>query len=247
MIPALRAVLRFWWIAVAGAVLGLIGAVALVERQPGPVYAGTETILVNSPNAPYLRTSETQAQATIAPARGKNVKKGAKQMSVRSSTTPPNTQVLVNAANLYPMFLQSDEIRKLRISLYGPAPGRVTATALASSTNTYGVYHPSPLPVISVKTTSRRPQSARKLAVDTVRAFQVWIVNRQKKAGVPATDRIWIEPLRVRVTSSGGKTYGLPAFVLVVVLLAFCGLAILVDRLRPRREATLARVTSRVA
>jgi len=247
MNPALRALLRFWWLVVAGLAAGVIGAAALVERQPGPTYAATETVLVNSANAPFLRTSQTQAQATTAPARGKGKSKGAMQTSVRSSSAAPDTQVLVNAANLYPMFLQSDEIKKLRIELYGTTPGRVTASAMASSTNTYGVYHMSPLPLITVKTTSRRAKSAEKLAVDTVHAFQVWIVKRQKKAGVPVAERIWIEPLRVRVTSTGGKTYGLPLFVLVVVLLAFSGAAVLVDRLRPRREATLARVTSRVA
>ena len=60
-------------------------------------------------------------------------------VSTASAPTPPDTQVLVNAANLYPLLIQSDVIAKLRRDTYGPTPGTVTATALASSTNTYGV------------------------------------------------------------------------------------------------------------
>jgi len=242
MSPALKALLRFWWLPVAGVAAGAVAAAALVSRQPPAIYTATDTVLVNSPSAPYLRTAQTQA--TTVPAKSKPKGKAAKrkapaQSSVKSTTSAPDTQVLVNAANLYPLLLQSDQIKKLRISLYGKTPGRVTATALASSTNTYGVYHPSPLPVITVKTTSRHPRSAQKLAVDTVSAFSIWIARRQKEAGIPRSQRIMIEQLRVRVQSSGGPTYGLPGFAFVVVLLAFCGLAVLVDRLRPRGEAAL--------
>jgi hypothetical protein len=137
------------------------------------------------------------------------------------------------------MLIQSDEIRKLRIKLYGAVSGRVTASALASSTNTYGVYHPSPLPLITLKTTSKRPAAAAKLASDTVQAFQVWILRRQRDSGIPKSQRITIEQLRVRVQSSGGSTLGLPLFAGVLVLLGFCGLAVLADRVRPRRAGAL--------
>jgi hypothetical protein len=147
--------------------------------------------------------------------------------------------VLVNAANLYPQFIQSDEIRKLRVQLYGATPGIVTASALASSTNTYGVYHPSPLPLITVRTTSRKPEGAAKLATNTVRAFGIWLLRRQQHSGIPTSQRITIEQLRVRVASSGNSSLGLPVFGAALVLLAFCGLAVLLDRVRPRREGAL--------
>ena len=63
---------------------------------------------------------------------------------------PPDTQTLVNAANLYPFLIQSDQIARYRESLYGMTPGTLTALAHNASTNTYGVYHPSPLPIIDV-------------------------------------------------------------------------------------------------
>ena len=237
MSPALKAVGRFWWLPVIGLAVGLVAAVGLVSRQPAAIYTASDTVLVSSPSAPYLRTAQMQITQTAG--KGKPVK--GKKPAPSSSTTivPPDTQVLVNAANLYPQFIQSDEIRKLRVKLYGATPGRVTASALASSTNTYGVYHPSPLPLITVKTTSRRPQAAAKLASNTVRAFGVWLLRRQEASGIPTSQRITIEELRVRVQSSGNSTLGLPVFAAVLALLGFCGLAVLLDRVRPRREEAL--------
>jgi hypothetical protein len=238
MSPVFRALIRFWWLPVAGAIVGVVAAAALISRQPPPVYTATDNVLVTSPNSPYLRTAQMQIIGTSTKATTKGKKKRGAASGTSTSSVPPDTQVLVNAANLYPLLIQSDGIRKLRESLYGPTPGRLTASALASSTNTYGVYHPSPLPVIVVKTTSRRPASASKLADDTVRAFGVWLLRRQVSAGIPKSQRITIEQLRVRVTATTNSKLGLPLFAGVVVLLAFCGLALVADRARARREDT---------
>lgn len=238
MSPALKAVGRFWWLPLIGLLVGIVAAAALVRRQPPPIYTASDTVVVSSPSAPYLRTAQTQTTQTAG--KGKPVK-GKATPAPSSSTTvvPPDTQVLVNAANLYPQFIQSDEIRKLRVKLYGATPGRVTATALASSTNTYGVYHPSPLPLITVKTTSRQPQAASRLATNTVRAFGIWLLRRQKASAIPKSQRITIEQLRVRVQSSSSSKLALPLFAGALVLLGFCGLAVLLDRARPRREGAL--------
>jgi hypothetical protein len=218
--------------------VGLVGAAALVSRQPPAIYTAADTVLVTSENAPYLRTAQMQITQTAG--KGKIVKGKKPAPSSQTTVVPPDTQVLVNAANLYPQFIQSDEIRKLRVALYGATPGIVTASALASSTNTYGVYHPSPLPLITVRTTSRKPEGAARLANNTVRAFGIWLLRRQKAAGIPKSQRITIEQLRVRVAqSSGNSKLGLPVFAAVLVLLGFCGLAVLLDRVRPRREGAL--------
>jgi len=236
MSPALNALLRFWWLPVMGLVVGVLAAGALLARQPPTIYTATDTVLVSSPNAPYLRTAQMQTTPTTvksAPVKGK---KATTKPGTSTTIVPPDTQVLVNAANLYPMLIQSDEIRKLRVKMFGLTPGRVTSTALASSTNTYGVYHPSPLPLITIMTTSRKPANASKLATDTVAAFQVWIKRRQRTSNIPASQRITVEQLRVKVTSSGSSKLGLPLFAGVLVLLAFSAFAVLLDRARPQRE-----------
>jgi len=228
MSPTLHALVRFWWILVVGLVAAAAVALVVAGRQPSALYTASENVLVTSPAAPYLRTVQT----------GRTVP-AAKAKQPVAATTPTDTQSLVNAANLYPLLIQSDAIARLRESLYGPAPGTLTANALASSTNTYGVYHPSPLPVITVKASAHRPAAARKLAVDTVKAFSVWILREQKASRIPASQRIAVDRLGVRIHSSGGSSAGLPLFAAVIVLLGFCGLAVVADRLRPRRSAAV--------
>jgi hypothetical protein len=234
------ALLRFWWIAVAGVAAGAAAGLGLLSRQPAPVYTANATVLVTSASEPYLRTAQPQPAAATAaqPAASKGKKAAAKKSAPQSRTTvsTPNTQVLVNAANLYPLLIESGQIKRLRESVYGKTPGTLTATAFASATNTYGVYHPSPLPVIVVKATSQHADSASRLAVFTVRAFRSWIAQQQQRARIPASQRIGIEQLRVRVTSASSSSRALPIFVGGVILLAFCGVAVLADRLRPRRE-----------
>src|SRR5581483_7636339 len=107
---AARGLLRFWWLVVLGLAAGVVGAGALISHEPPTIYTANDTVLVNSADAPYLRTVQPAAPVTTA---SKSSSKKKKQATVKSTTpapTPPDTQVLVNAANLYPLFMQSDEI-----------------------------------------------------------------------------------------------------------------------------------------
>ncbi len=235
MPPALSALLRFWWVVVIGAAGAIVAGGALYEHQPKPTYAVSANVLVNSPEAPYLRTAQPQLPITSTRTQPGAKKNKKATVSTASAPTPPDTQVLVNAANLYPLLIQSDVIAKLRRAKYGPTPGTVTATALASSTNTYGVYHPSPLPVITVKARSQDAGQGKRLVTQTIRTFEEWIAGRQKAAGVAPAQRISVEALQTTVRKTGKPSKGMPLFVAVVILLAFGGLAVLVDRVRPRR------------
>ena len=223
----LRAVARFWWIVASGVVAGVAVALAVVAQQPRAVYTASENVLVTSPSAPYLRTVQTGTRSSKA------------KQPVATTASPTDTQSLVNAANLYPLLIESAQIARLRRTLYGPAPGTLSADALASSTNTYGVYHPSPLPVITVKAGAPTPAAAKKLAVDTVRAFGVWILRQQRSSAIPAAQRISVARLGVKVRGHGGPSAGLPLFAGLLVLLGFCGLAVVADRLRPVRGAAV--------
>ena len=168
-------------------------------------------MLVSSPNAPYLRTAQMQITQTAGKGRTEQGQE-ARAEQLDDGRAARHAGARERGEPLSGQFIQSDEIRKLRVKLYGATPGRVTASALASSTNTYGVYHPSPLPLIMVKTTSRQPEAAARLATNTVRAFGIWLLRRQRVSGIPKSQRITIEQLRVRVQSSGNSTLGLPVF-----------------------------------
>jgi hypothetical protein len=88
-----------------------------------------------------------------------------------------------------------------------------------------------------VKATSRTAANASELATATVNAFKTWIVDQQRGAGIPAAQRITVQQLESPVlTTTGGPSWGLPLFIGALVLLGFCGLAVIVDNARPARE-----------
>ena len=244
-----HALLRFWWVVLVGLAAGVLIAIVVYKHESDKKYTGTTRLFVNAPSAPYLRTQQTQVtpqspkvKAVRTKVRGRSsptvtLKPVAQPASVTSAA--PDTQTLVNAANLYPLLIESDQIARLRDSLYGTTPGTLTANALNASTNTYGVYHPSPLPIIEVKATSRARADAEKLAQDTVQTFSKWVASQQKASGVPASQRIAVQELQAPVvTSSGGPSEGLPLFIGALIVLAACGVAVLFDR--SRSESTRA-------
>ena len=236
------ALLRFWWLVVAGIAAGAFVAVFVYSLQSEAKHTATTRVLVNSASAPYLRTQQTQAQAprvrTVRKARG-----GTRtvQQPSSASTAAPDTEALVNAANLYPLLIESDRIKTIREAQAGTIPGSVTANALNSSTNTFGVYKPSSLPVVEVKATSRTAANASLLATATVAAFQTWIREQQRGAGIPSAQRITVQQLQTpALTTTGGPSWGLPLFVGALVAFGFCGLAVIADNARPSREPAAA-------
>jgi hypothetical protein len=134
--------------------------------------------------------------------------------------------------------IESDQVAAYRQKLFGPINGSVTATAAFASNNTYGAFKTSPLPVIYVTATADRPKLAVALSSDTAAAFDRWMRHKQDVARIPWSQRIIVDEVRrpTAATSSGKSSKGLPIFIGFVVLLAFGGGAILLDRAFPRRR-----------
>ena len=101
------ALARFWWIVLFGLVAGAAAAVAIYSLEAPAKHTATARLMVNSPAAPYLRTQQPllKAQATRIGAVGK-----AQLQSITQQA--PDTQTLVNAANLYPLLIESDRIAR---------------------------------------------------------------------------------------------------------------------------------------
>jgi hypothetical protein len=232
------ALLRFWWLVVAGIAAGALVAVFVYSLQSEAKHTATTRVFVSSPSAPYLRTQQSQVQTpkvrTVRDATGAT--RTVKQPPT-STSEAPDTQTLVNAANLYPLLIESDRISSIREAQAGTIPGTVKANALNSSTNTFGVFRPSSLPIVEVKATSRTAADASELATATVDAFKTWIVDQQRGARIPSPQRITVQQLDTPVlTTTGGPSWGLPLFVGALVVLGFCGLAVIADNARPERE-----------
>jgi uncharacterized protein involved in exopolysaccharide biosynthesis len=190
------ALLRFWWLVVAGIAAGALAALLVYSLQSEAKHTATTRVFVNSPSAPYLRTQQSQA-ATPKVRTVRNATGGTRTVKQPPaiSSEAPDTQTLVNAANLYPLLIESDRISSIREAQAGTIPGTVKANALNSSTNTFGVFRPSSLPVVEVKATSGTANNASKLATATVDAFRTWIVDQQRGAGIPSAQRITVPAL----------------------------------------------------
>ena len=91
---------------------------AIYSLEAPAKHTATARLMVNSPAAPYLRTQQPllKAQATRVGAVGK-----AQLQSITQQA--PDTQTLVNAANLYPLLIESDRIAQLREAETGPIQG----------------------------------------------------------------------------------------------------------------------------
>jgi hypothetical protein len=86
-----------------------------------------------------------------------------------------------------------------------------------------------------VTATSTTPRDAELLATTTVKAFGLWLTRHQRESNVPESQRVIVQELQAPrgVVKLGGPSYTLPFVLLLVVLVAFAGLAILLDRVFP--------------
>lgn len=225
--------MRYWWVVVAGAVAAVCVFLLVLQVKEDPYrYTASSQILVTSPEAPYFRFSIT--------------KEGAQQTAggsteIVTDTGPPDTNTLVQAANLYPLLIASDLVAAERIEQYGTTPGTVEAKAVYA-VQSASRFNASSVPVIELSATSRSPEDAVKLADDTASAFGTWITKQQQDAGVKEAQRILIEPISAArvVAQTGGPSYAIPILLGVAVLLAFCGLAVLLDSMSRRGRTLLA-------
>jgi hypothetical protein len=259
--PYGRALARFWWLVAIGIGVAFIVAVVAYYKtdlhswppkftsRASPTYAVSTNLLVDSPSDPYLRTLQENVvpgSAVVRPVRtttGKSstVTETPVQQPPSVTYQAPDTKTLVDAANLFPLLIQSDAVARLRERLYGPLSGQVTATAAFATKNTFGAYKTSPLPVVEISATARRPKAAKALAQATADAFKRWLTDKQRSGHIPVSQRITVEQLQrpTNPTMSGKGSKSLPLFLAALVVLAFGGLALLLDSLRPRRKPSL--------
>jgi len=237
------ALLRFWWIVVLGVLLGGLLAAWMVYELPGfeprerPVWTATARLLVTSSEGQYIRVSvlrfvETEPSGDTA--RGSTSRSGGGgSLRVRDV---PNVQPLLTAANLYPILIESDDIARLRMQIFGKIQGTITANAY-TAVSTPSRFIPAQLPVIDIFATSETPGQAVTLADATAKTFTRWIRKEQDRTGLSPKERILIKQLRApgATFATGGPSYGIPILVALAVIAAFGMIAILLDHFVPRR------------
>jgi hypothetical protein len=246
-----RAFRRFWWLAVVGVLIAAASAALVVYRvsfdgfppdvreRAEPSYTATTQLLVNSASRPILRTAETRIEQTAPQVRRDSRGSVRVTRPPEEVTEPPNIETLVDAANLLPLVIESDEVTTLRTSMFGSLPGDVSAQALFARETAVGL-RPSSVPVIQIEAVSGSRDGAVQLADATVEAFTSWLVAEQKEANVPPRQRILIERLRSpEVTESGGNSYWVGVLVLLAVAGGFAALIAALHSMFPERAPAL--------
>jgi hypothetical protein len=246
----LQACRRFWWVILIGGVVALAAGYEVAKHHKAPTYSATLKMIVDSRSRPFLRTAQTSV--TAQPARTQvlkvpvKTKTGATTYKTELITVPqsptvasqaPDTQTLVSAANLYPSLIESDAVATLREKLFGKTPGTVTADAEFSTNAPSGKFVASSFPLIDITAQSLGPRPAEKLTWDTFVAFKHWLVTNQMATAVPPSQRIQVSPLVTAKTATrtSHTHVGVAVVVLFAVLAAVVFLAIVLDKLVPRR------------
>jgi hypothetical protein len=229
MISYAHAVLRFWWIVALGAVLAVL-AMVMVSRSGVQSYTSVSEVLVTSPQAPYVRISVTDgsgaAPTTTTPGRG-----GRTTTTPLATTSAPDVNTLVRAANLYPFLIESDLVARQRDAMFGELEGVVSARAIFAVANALR-FDPSEIPIIQIAGVAGTPSDSVKLTQSTTDAFRAWIKDSQDEAGLAPRERIVIEQIKrpTEIFVAGGTSTSLVLLVGAAILLAFAAFAVVLDR-----------------
>ena len=227
---------------VAGAALALTSAYKVDVRtfppqltaREQPTYTAGTQLEVSSPVAPYYRSAVDVPVVT--PARSAEEEEPTNLVE----QAEPSVQTLIAAANYYPLVIEGDQVKALRERLYGKIDGTVRASAIGATT-TPNRQEPGRLPFIQVVASADSPANAKALAQSTADAFIRFVRDEQQRTGIRPAQRLVIEQLRKpeRTFEVGGTSMNLPILIFVALVGFAVGLAYLLDRLFPRRQAAV--------
>lgn len=245
---------RFWWLLVLGVFVAAIAAISSrysiqafppgLEEKTEVTYSATSRLLVSSSQNPHSRSQVSYLER---PEEGAGTDPneegtegigggGGQQQEPVVVSQPPDINTLVRNANLYPLLIESDVVAEFRHEEFGTLPGSVTAQGIYAF-STQNRFELSEIPVIQLVASSSSPRGAVELADKTAQAFIGWLAEDQEESGIPERDRIEVKQINAptSATASAGPSTSLPLLVFVVVLGAFCVLAVLLDKiLAPR-------------
>jgi capsular polysaccharide biosynthesis protein len=233
---------RFWWVLVIGLLFAMFAALSArftvsffppsLEEKEEISYTAEARLLVNSASNPHFRSKETTF-VEAAPLPGSEDQDQPRMVPFSQA---PDVNIIIRNANTYPFIIESDRVAEYRREKFGQLPGTVSAIG-ATSVVTANRVELSEIPVIRLVAVAGSPDDAIALADKTGKAFIGWLREEQDADDIRPDDRMVVEQLTIPqgAVASEGPSTTLPILVFVVVFAAFCVLAILLDRLVPRR------------
>jgi len=157
---------------------------------------------------------------------------GGTRPSAGTSSSFADPSRFTTLALQYAKLVDTDPLRKIRQSRWGPLYGQVIAAAIPATSDANG----DVIPVLSVAGIANSPAAAESLSIHSVEAFEIWLRRQQNAAKVPASDRVLTATIS---KASPAKVYAarssaLPLIVFIAVMVAFSALAFVLENLRPR-------------
>ncbi len=252
----LRAVVRFWWVALLGIVLALLaftfatyevsGFPPKLQARSHSTYSASTQLLITSKGEPYLSSTNVNAKIIKLPDSTTPGTTGTTSIPQQNSTYDSGSgadgdlQRLVEIANSLPPRVTSDTVIRLRNKLYGRIAGSVTAVNPYAFSGAGG-FREGPLPFIKITGTANSPQDATDITNQTAQAFKRWFEGRQKIDKIK--DPVIVEQVNSAGTAfaNGGSKPLLGVAAALLVLLGAAGLVLALDRLIPFGAARPAR------
>jgi hypothetical protein len=212
-----RVLWRFRLIVAIGVVVGAGLALLSSQHRGSEVWEGDTTLLVTEQGFPWGRST--------LPFQARDV--GGQETSVPEFADPSR---LSSLAVLYAQLANSDPVRRLMLK-EGPFNGTVMATPAASPDGSYGT-----LPLIKIAANATSESEAKSLSWRAATAVRTYLEQQQDAAKIPAAQRILLEPVQqpLRALLVKPRKMTLPIMIFGTILLASCGLAFVLENLKPR-------------
>jgi capsular polysaccharide biosynthesis protein len=254
----LRALLRFWWVAIVGIVLaGVVFVVATYKVELGvppkltaratSTYTSSTQLLITSKHEPYLSSTNVNAQTiklgttSLTDTSGNTTVQQAKTYD-SGSGADGDLQRLAEIANSLPPRVTSDTVIRLRNKTFGRIDGTVNAVNPYAFSGAGG-FREGPLPFIKITGTANSPEDAIDITNQTALAFKQWYVERQDADNIKLANRVLVEQVNTAAAavSNGGAKPLLGVAAAFLVLLGAAGFALALERLIPRRAGAAKR------
>ncbi len=252
----LRALVRFWWVAIVGIVLAgvvfvfatykvTLGVPPKLEARSQPSYSASTQLLITSKRDPYLSAANVNNQVIKFP----TTDTPTTTTGTTGTTAPTQTygydnsgadgdlQRLVEIANSLPPRVTSDPVIRLRNEKFRRIDGTVSAVNPYAFSGAGG-FRSGPLPYIKINGTAKSPQDAIDITNSTALAFKKWFEQRQVDSGTKVSNRVLVEQVNSAesATAQGGSKPLLGVAAALLVLLGAAGFALALERLIPRRS-----------
>lgn len=239
-----RVLWRFWWLVLIGVLIAITLAILSVfridttdgytlEYRQSEKWVSVATVLVTEPDFPLGRSS---LQQDVPPTSSDEPGQFTPQFAPSSR--------FIELANVYAELVTGDAVRQVILE-DGPLPGAIQAVPLVAANGS-----DAPLPMVAVRGLAATPEAAVTVAQRASTAFQEYLEAEQGRGGIPAEQRVVLNEVRhpsvATTVMLEGRSKTVPIVVFLTVMLAFVGLAFILENLRPRVKPVSAEVVHTV-